>query len=165
MVYPNSYTVALVSAVTALVASILGPFVTLSVARWQFRAKVVSTNRQKWIVALRDQLAALLSLIKAAQAAKRASAERWRGGTAAVITDPALASKLEEAYMAIAQIQLLTSDDDPRHKALNFAISQALDCLEEDELREPELSAHIQDITRLGRDISGETWRRVKRGV
>jgi hypothetical protein len=37
-----------VSALTALVASIAGPFVTLYVARTQIRFTVRSTNRQRW---------------------------------------------------------------------------------------------------------------------
>jgi len=40
-------TVSLVSASTALVASIVGPIITLTVARRQFNATVISTSRQK----------------------------------------------------------------------------------------------------------------------
>ena len=49
----------LIVATTALTASVLGPFVTLTVARRQFRATVVSSNRQKWIDTFRDRLAEL----------------------------------------------------------------------------------------------------------
>jgi hypothetical protein len=49
--------ISLVSACTALVASIVGPFVTLAVARRQFSATALSANRQKWIESLRDMLA------------------------------------------------------------------------------------------------------------
>ena len=38
--------ISLVSAATALVASIIGPVVTLSVAKRQFNATVLSANRQ-----------------------------------------------------------------------------------------------------------------------
>ena len=41
--------VSLVSACTALVASIAGPLATLRVSRRQFDATVLSTGRQKWI--------------------------------------------------------------------------------------------------------------------
>ena len=49
----------LITATTALVASIMSPFVTLSVARRQFRANVISTNRQRWIETFRDRLSEL----------------------------------------------------------------------------------------------------------
>ena len=52
--------ISLVSACTALVASIVGPLVTLSVARRQFKANVLSNNRQKWIETLRASIAELI---------------------------------------------------------------------------------------------------------
>jgi hypothetical protein len=49
--------VSFVSALTALVASIAEPTVTLYVARTQFRANVRSANRQRWIDEFREQIA------------------------------------------------------------------------------------------------------------
>lgn len=47
----------LISALTALFASIAGPFVTLYVARTQLKANVRSANRQKWIDEFRELIA------------------------------------------------------------------------------------------------------------
>ena len=66
----DSLLISLISACTALVASIVAPFVTLSVARRQFNATVLSANRQKWIESLRDLLAELISLFVAALVVK-----------------------------------------------------------------------------------------------
>jgi len=49
--------VSVVSARTALIASIAGPIVTLYVARSQFRVSVRSANRQRWIDEFRDLIA------------------------------------------------------------------------------------------------------------
>jgi hypothetical protein len=57
--------ISLISACTALVASIAAPWVTLTIARRQFSASVLSANRQKWIETLRDLLAELISLVVA----------------------------------------------------------------------------------------------------
>ena len=57
--------ISLISASTALVASVIGPFVTLTVAKRQFNATVLSANRQKWIETLRDLLAELISVLVA----------------------------------------------------------------------------------------------------
>ena len=57
--------ITLVSATTALVASLVGPLVTLTVARRQISASVLSANRQKWIETLREMLAELISLLVA----------------------------------------------------------------------------------------------------
>ena len=62
--------ISVISACTALVASILGPLVTLSVAKRQFNASVLSANRQKWIETLRDMLAELISLLVSALVVK-----------------------------------------------------------------------------------------------
>jgi hypothetical protein len=156
---------ALISACTALAASILGPFVTLSVARRQFSANVLSTNRQKWIDTFRDRLSELLSLFSAAQSIKRTAAIDWRHGMGLLIADHTYADKLEKTYAAIAQIRLLTKLEDPSHEALNEAISAALGHLQEDELLEAELAADLAETSRLGRGIIRYEWERVKRGV
>ncbi len=49
--------IGLLSATTALVASIVGPLVTLHIGRAQIRATVKSANRQKWIEEFRDLVA------------------------------------------------------------------------------------------------------------
>ncbi|RTZ71871.1 MAG: hypothetical protein DSZ00_09570 [Gammaproteobacteria bacterium] len=54
---------AVVSAVTALVAVIVGPLVSVYVAKNQINASVVSTNRQTWINRLRDELATLVGIV------------------------------------------------------------------------------------------------------
>jgi len=57
----DALTLSFISACTALVASIIGPMVTLLVARRQFGATVLSANRRKWIEALRNARGARLA--------------------------------------------------------------------------------------------------------
>jgi hypothetical protein len=56
----DSTLVGFVSALTALLASIVGPAVTLYVARTQITATVRSANRQRWIDEFRDVISTLL---------------------------------------------------------------------------------------------------------
>ncbi len=51
-----------ISALVALVAAATTPFVSFAVAKRQIRAAVISTNRQAWINALRDDLAEMFEL-------------------------------------------------------------------------------------------------------
>jgi len=88
-------TISLVSACTALVASIVGPLVTLAVARRQFNATVLSANRQKWIETLRDLLAEAISLIVAALVIKSRYKDQWNEGRTAFEGNPALLEKLQ----------------------------------------------------------------------
>jgi hypothetical protein len=155
----------LITATTALAASILGPLVTLSVARRQFRANVISTNRQKWIETLRDRVSELVSLMNVAQIIKRHSIGSWRGGLGPVQADRGLTEKFERAYMALAEIRLLTNASDPEHQHLNDALAGALAHLQHDDLRDGELTASVEAIIALGRTIIRHEWGRVKRGV
>jgi ABC-type transport system involved in cytochrome bd biosynthesis fused ATPase/permease subunit len=50
-----------ISAITALVAVIVSPIISIYIAKRQVHASVVSANRQKWIDSLRDQLADLIT--------------------------------------------------------------------------------------------------------
>ena len=161
---PYSY-LSLITALTALVASILGPLVTLAVARHQFKANVLSANRQKWIDTFRDRLADLLSVMNAAQVIKSASVDEWRGGAGPAKDNPVFADKLEKTFMAIAQIQLLTKPLESEHQALNDAIGAALAYLQDDVLSESVLAGRLTEITHLGRGIIRSEWARVKRGV
>lgn len=161
----TSIPLSLLPATTALVASIMSPFVTLSVARRQFRANVISTNRQKWIETFRDRVSELLSLMNAAQLIKRHSIESWRGGLGPVQANLDLTEKFERAYLALAEIRLLTSASDSEHQQLNDALAAALIHLQHDELRDDELAASIEEVIALGRTIIRHESGRVKRGV
>jgi len=155
----------LITAATALVASVMSPLVTLSVARRQFRANVISTNRQKWIETFRDRVSELVSLMSTAQVIKRHSIEAWRGGVGPVQAKASLTKKFERAYKALTEISLLTNAADPEHQQLNDALAAALVHLQHDELRDSELAGSVEDVVALGRTIIRHEWGRVKRGV
>lgn len=55
-------TVAIISAVTALFAVLLGPLVSIWAAQRQSRVAVLSANRQAWINALRDLISEYISI-------------------------------------------------------------------------------------------------------
>ena len=80
--------ISLVSAATALVASIAGPIVTLTVAKRQFNANVLSANRQKWIETLRDGLAELISLLATALVVKQNWKGSWDKGKGVIEAEP-----------------------------------------------------------------------------
>lgn len=161
---PSPFEISLITATTALVASVMGPIVTLNVARRQFRANVISTNRQKWIETFRDRVSELVSLMTAAQLIKRHTEDAWRGGVGPAAS-LGVTDKFEQAFMALSEVRLLTNAADPEHQRLNDALAAALAHVQHDELREDELDACIDDIITLGRTIIRHEWGRVKRGV
>lgn len=54
---------AILSAIAAVAALVISPFITFWTTRAQIRANLVSANRQAWINALRDDLSELFELV------------------------------------------------------------------------------------------------------
>ena len=156
--------ISLISACTALVASILGPLVTLSVARRQFNANVLSANRQRWIETLRDMVAELISLIVTALVVKAKWHGKWDQGRGAV-ADPALMEKLQRLVLLQSKIRLLLNPTEPDHQQLDQSIDAAIKRLQSEQTVDAEMEADIQTITRLAQAILKREWQRVKRGA
>ena len=157
--------ISLVSACTALVASIAGPFVTLYVARSQFNARVLSANRQKWIETLRDMLAELISLIVAVVVVKRGWQGKWNLGMDAVAANPALMQKLERLVVVQWTIRLLINPEERDHQELYGMIDSAMKRLQAEDTSDADVNADVEHITRLSQAILKREWVRVKQGV
>jgi hypothetical protein len=154
----------LVSACTALTASIVGPVVTLTVAKRQFNATVLSGNRQKWIEALRDTLAELISLLATALVIKSKWKDKWERGRGPLNAEPTLLDKFERIILTQAKIQLLINPVDPDHQQLDRAIDIAQRRLQSEDAVETETENDIRTIVALGQAILKNEWQRVKKG-
>lgn len=157
--------ISLISACTALVASIVAPFVTLAVARRQFNANVLSANRQKWIETLRDMVAELIALIVTALVVKAKWQGTWDQGRGALSSDPTLIEKLERLVLIQSKIRLLLNPTEPDHQRLDQAIDAAIKRLRPEESVDAEMEADIQTITALAQSILKREWQRVKQGI
>lgn len=155
----------LVSACTALVASVAGPLVTLSVARRQFNANVLSANRQKWIEGLRDLLAELVSLLVSALVVKSKWRHNWDKGRGPIEGDPEMLAKLERIVLVQWKIRLLINPTEADHQELYRTIDTAFKRIQSEETQESESEADIETITWLAQVILKREWERVKRGV
>jgi hypothetical protein len=155
----------LISACTALVASIAGPFVTLIVAKRNFNAPVLSANRQKWIETLRDMLAELISLLIAALFLKAKWKDKWDRGRGALSAEPALLDKLQSLVLAQTKVRLLLNPNEADHQHLYRAIETASKRLQSEEALESETEADIETITTLAQTILKREWQRVKHGT
>jgi hypothetical protein len=155
----------LISACTALVASIAGPIVTLMVAKRQFSANVLSANRQKWIDALREALAEMISLLVAALVVKSNWRDAWQGGRAPLAKDAALLDKVQRLVLTQSKIHLLVNPTEADHQHLCAAIDGALLRLRSEQSQDSETEADIQLITQLAQKILKREWQRVKRGI
>lgn len=154
-----------ISACTALIASIVGPIVTLSVARRQFNANVLSANRHKWIETLRDTIAELISLLVTALVIRSKWKSKWDEFRGALNEDAALLEKLERMVLAQFKIRLLLNPVDAHHQELHHAIDTALKRLQSEDSNDSDTEADIEKITALAQTILKREWQRVKLGV
>ena len=67
--------IALISACTAMIAAVAGPYVNTRIAGLQFKANVLSVNRQKWIETLRDLVSGLNSQLLTAAVVRQSVEE------------------------------------------------------------------------------------------
>lgn len=165
----DSALLSLISACTALVASIAGPFVTLAVAKRNFNATVISANRQKWIEAVRETLAELISLFVAALIIKakwkhQREKEKWDQGRGALASEPGLIDKVQRLVLAEAKIRLLLNPNEGDHQRLLQAIFTAVKRLQSEESHEAETEGDVETITKLAQAILKREWLRVKHG-
>ena len=154
-----------ISACTALAASILGPIVTLKVARRQINASVLSTNRQKWIETLRDMVSELISLLVSSLVIRSAWKSKWDKGRGPLREDAALLHKLERIVLAHSKIRLLLKPNDVDHQQLDRAIDTAIKRLQAEESLDSDTDADIETITKLSQVILKREWERVKLGT
>jgi hypothetical protein len=157
--------VSLVSVCTALVASIAGPLATLRVSRRQFDATVLSTSRQKWIDALRDLLADLVSQLAGLSVLKNQWAGEWDRGRGLLHADPALVARLERLVLVRWKIRLMLNLNEADHQALDHQIGVAVQRLRDEGPGEADTDADIEAISRQAKGILKREWERVKRGT
>lgn len=159
------FVIGLVSACTALVASIVGPVVSLDVAKRQFAATAISANRHRWIETLRDELAELISLLALALVVKSKWKDKWEQGRGPLNSEPALLEKFERIVLAQSKIQLLINPNDEDHQRLGKAIDVATGRLRSEDALDTETEADIRTIVSLAQEILKREWQRVKRGT
>lgn len=158
----NQLTITLITATTALIAGIAGPFVSLLVARRQIRASVISNNREIWIVALRDALAEYLALV---MATILIIGEATEGFDAVVRSDAELRHALERGLVVRGKILLMIDPNGPSEGELHHRIEAVHKALVNREaLGLQDWRDRIEAILSAGRELLRGEWARVKRG-
>jgi hypothetical protein len=149
---------AVISACVALVSAIIGPLVSLKIARKQINASILSGNRQEWINTLRNEVSGFVSVISLLGALRS-------GGYKGVTSDEA--NKFgREAMERKSKIELLLNPSESLHNELIAAIENALSIAIHAEI-EPnavEQRRYIDQILNKSKTILKQEWVRVKKG-
>jgi hypothetical protein len=157
--------VTLVSACTALVASMAGPLATLQLSRRQFGATVLSSGRQKWIDSLRDLLADLMSQLAGLSVIKSGWTGAWDRGLGLLHGDPSLVAKVEHLVLVRWKIRLMLNLTEADHQELDRLIAAAVRRLRDEAPGAVDTDADIEGISRRAKGILKREWERVKRGI
>lgn len=155
----------LISALTALVASIVSPFVTISTAKRQIKASVISANRTRWLEGLREQLANLISEFAAA---KIVLVEETSCKLSVRRDLKALVDRIERLSLTIARVRLMLNTVEDDHVKLAGTIADALHHIRYNENAEDlqrVMEESIESITSQSQAILKREWERVKLGT
>lgn len=146
----------LISALTALVAVIVSPIVSIYIARRQVRASVVSSNRQKWIDQLRDQLAELITSIRFL------NLHRFMSN----ICETEWIERFQRTFLTESKINLLLNPNEEDHVTLSKTIREAVTAmLAEAKTKDSKKVVELTDsIVKQSQMILKREWQRVKAG-
>lgn len=157
--------VSVISASTALAASITGPLVTLYVARAQIRAAVRSANRQRWIEEFRDTIANFCGQIATATQVRE---KVFRDGRVSIPADSEILPHFERLIFTATKIRLMVNPLDREHMELRGAIDQLLTLFRTgavgDDIQDEARTRALQ-IAEMSLAIIRHEWRRVQRGA
>jgi len=147
----------IISVVTALLAVIIGPFVTLHIARRQIKANVLSPNRQQWINMLRDEISNYLAIMA-----------RTAGATAGRVEDQEyLRTCIEDLCRSESKIQLLLNPKEADHVKLIALLKESsssvwyLNYDKKDSFPE-DMNNLRKNIIEISQPILKREWKRVK---
>jgi hypothetical protein len=157
--------IGIISAATALVASVLGPIVTFQIGRAQIRAAVLSANRQKWIDGFRELIAGFCSQLAAVVQIREKIVKDGRVNLAA---EPEILHQFERLVFTINKIKLMINPLEDDHRKLLEIIESLLSTL-----RTTPPSVDVQamaettarQIVEISQGILRREWLRVQRGA
>ena len=157
----DALTITFVTACTALVSAAAGPLVSIVVSSRQIRTTLISSNRERWIEALRDSVAEYVALAVSAAILREALR---KDAFQAVRDDPQLARLVERLALARNRIMLMLHPAKTVHDELKVAIEDADRLLLETEVTLGQMTGRVDAVIRAGRSVLQVEWARVKRG-
>lgn len=157
--------IGVISAATALVASVTGPFVTLYVGRSQVRAAVLSANRQRWIDGFRELVAEFCSQVAVAVQVRE---KLIRDGRFHLSAEPEVLHRFERLVVTATKIRLMVNPLEDEHQELLAVMEGLLTMLRTAAPTgdvQPEAEAAGRRIIGMSHAILRREWLRVQRGA
>ena len=144
----------IIAALTALVAVIVSPVISVYVVRRQITAQVVSTNRQAWINELRTKIARFVTEVASL------SWHRLEDGSAT----PEIQKRLNNLVLLMSEIKLYINPKEKDHAHLVSLLSKsAQNAFAQLEGKPAPDENYVDEITKTAQGILKREWERVKR--
>ncbi len=160
----NPQWIALISACTAMIAAVAGPYVNTRIANLQFKTNVLSVNRHKWIETLRDLVSILTAQLLTAATVRHALDEP---AGLVIARDPELFGRVEGLIRTAAKIELMLNPLEEDHQNLNRLMQEAIDQLRTSSPPvdvEERVQRISREIIQVAQGILKQEWGRVKSG-
>src|SRR5580698_7251989 len=154
----TSEVISFVSACTALIATIVGPYVAVKTARSQIKASLISSNRARWIESMRDLVASAISHW-AGVTYLRASLSNYDAVT--IAANPAILNRIEAGLQTNSKIRLMLNPNEAEGKQLMKALDDIVTLLrsaEDQATVELQMRAHSENIVRITQAILKVEW-------
>jgi hypothetical protein len=156
----TSSMVQIITAATALVAVVVGPWQTAKTTRKQIRATVVSANRQQWINTLRNDLAELITAFQiwgSPLKAKHFNQEDRK-------------ETLSNILLRESKIRMMLNPNEADHQELIATMASVRSFAEDDDVPQTigdvqdRLDIRIERLIKQSQVILKREWERVKSG-
>ena len=155
------YTVAVISALSALCAILLAPLISLYTVKRQIGVSVLSNNRQAWINALRDSISEFVTLISFVHVGNYGG----KSGDQQFLEKQQILEKMERAFLLESKIQLMLNPKEDDHNSLIALIREArCTAVTDDADRNSKKWKELHDkLIPLAQRILKREWGRVKK--
>ena len=156
--------ISIISASTALVASVTGPLVTLYVSRTQIKAAVRSANRQKWIDEFRELIASFCAQVATSTQVRE---QVFKDGRVSISAGSTLLDHFERLIFTATKIRLMVNPLDAEHRKLIEVVEALLirfrTAAASEDLQE-EAQARARQVITMSLAIIRHEWLRVQKG-
>ena len=148
---------AAISAITALVAVIVSPMISVYVAKKQFGGSVLSKFRQEWINSLRDSISEYISCVFMITLFIK---------TSMTIKDAEFKQKVDRLIYLDQKINLMINTGEEKHNKLAGLMNELTGVISEVDHKKTTgvLQDKSKEIIELSKEILKTEWNRVKKG-
>ena len=145
----------IVVAITALVAVVVGPLISIYIVRKQIKAQVASSNRQAWIDGFRSKVASFVS---------KTTSLSWDFNRDGRLSGDAR-QKIDDVGLLLMEVKLYTNPNEADHVRLINRVSEfANDTFGVLEGEPSSGENYGIDIISITQNILRKEWERVKKG-